>query len=431
MTDQSEILGRIIHSVGKMQERVLHTANTSSKANLQWGQFVVEPRPGAQVGVYGSSCAAIILRLHGRDDDESRGARSALTSYVTSGGEAETELAHNIKLAMVVLALAPSPGQDADQLMLTLLGKLLDRCSQSSSLWPAYSCPAALAGVTFSERDSEVATAVILILLEDVLRRLTSQRYVSERGRIDQIVKQSALTLERAYVSKRSALERFSTLIGTAVILIRGRDASAKIRKTFGEAVRTCDFADRRVFFYECLRVDGTLTRDYFIVPPAVILPLIAGRVDARATDRALALSVVPDLLEQLDDEGLFKGGQAMPSTVEQALVGLAMQAVERGKPYVGVAHQFAASWIYVTRPNAKGVPTKLIGTIVVMLWVVTGLAIAGKAMPTSLRTMPILQSAYSFASAFPEALSQLLVFLTAVWPASRSLFLRIFRRNG
>ena len=136
--DFTDVFPAILHIKGKLQEAVLRAKTKSAaKPQLHWGQFIAEySSDDMQVGVYGSSCAAIIAK--DRDDAFAREARQQLFKYVTTARDANSELAHNIKLAMIVLALSPPPGQDADQEMLNYLSELLSRCSQVTKLWPAY-----------------------------------------------------------------------------------------------------------------------------------------------------------------------------------------------------------------------------------------------------------------------------------------------------
>lgn len=427
MSDQADLFRQIDHFTGNLQGKVLRTESKNiEKPNLHWGQFIVEPpRDEAQVGVYGSSCAAIIAKA--RDDEAARRAREELLAYVKSGTDASSELAHNIKLAMVVLALAPLSGNDADQEMLDHLSTLLSRCSQGSKLWPAYTRPTGQATVQFVERDSEVATSIILILLDEVHRCLKHpSRYTLERGQIEALAKESASRLEQAYASQRRILDRWAGLISSAVILVKGRTATGAVRRAFREAVRTRDFADRRVFFYDCLR-DGTFTRDYFIVPAAVVLPVVAGKVDVKSIDRALAFVVAQGLVKELDDDGTFRAGQELSSTVEQALVYLSLQSVRRGQRSLSTAlDQAAVSWLHVTQSGPTGAPTKLIGTLVVMLWLVAAAAILGKLVPVELRSAMVLSQIYAFASSLPDPVTSFLGFLLGALPASKALFTRI-----
>lgn len=431
MRGTSEIFHQIEDIFGTLQGKVLRSeSRNKKKPNLHWGQFIVEaPREEAQVGVYGSASAAIITKS--RDDAQARKARAELLEYLKSGEDVSSELAHNIKLAMVVLALAPLPGGDAEPAMLELLSILLDRCSQGSKLWPAYTCPTGQANVNFVERDSEVATSIILILLNEVRLCLNhASLYTSERGRIAAQANDSASRLEVAYASQRRVPDRFAGLISSSVILVKGRKAARAVRQAFREAARTRDFAERRVFFYDCLR-DGTFTRDYFIVPPAVVLPIVASNHEATSLNRAHALSVAQGLVQELDDEGVFRAGQELSSTVEQALVFLGLQSVRRGERLLSSPlDQIAFGWLHLTQSGPTGVPTKLVGTLVGALWLVTVIAILGKVIPVDLRSLAVLSHLYAFASWLPDAVTQLLVFLVGVLPASTALFARIIGRR-
>jgi hypothetical protein len=335
-------------------------------------------------------------------------------------------------LAMVVLALAPLSGNDAEQEMLDQLSTLLSRCSQGSKLWPAYTRPSTQAAVPFVERDSEVATAIILILLDEVHRCLKHpSRYTLERGQIEALAKESATRLEQAYASQRRVLERFSGLISAAVILVKGRAATNAVRRAYREAVRTRDFADRRVFFYDCLR-DGTFTRDYFIVPAAVVLPIVAGKAEVNSIDRALALIAAQSLVKELDDEGVFRAGQELSSTVDQALVYLSLQSIRRGKDLLSTAGDHTAlSWLQATQSGPTGVPTRLIGTLVVILWLVAAGAILGKLIPEALRSTMVFSQIYALASPLPDAVTSFLGFLLGALPASKALFLRFIGKSS
>lgn len=427
MSDQDDINGKVTHYIGKLQSEILSTRNVTTKSNLHWGQFVVEPKAKAQVGVYGSTCAAIILRLYGRDDSETKQAKQSLMTFVAQNtdNKAAEEFAHNIKLAMLVFALAPRPGEDAGPQMLAQLDQLLERCTSATHLWPAYTSPQCFLGSNFVPRDSEVATAVILIFLYETLKCLDSQKYVALRGKAQAVVDSAALALEAAYSSERLVSQRHSALLATAVILTKGSKAKRGLSSAFSEAAQVRDFADRRVFFYECLRGDGNFSRDYFILPPAVILPLVMGKASANRLIRAKALTVVRELFSHLDEKGLFRGGQDMPSTVEQAFVGLSLQAAAESGHHSDIRYYLARSWTYATQPNPNGTPTKLIFVIVALLWAATGVALLGKQVPVNLRSNIFLGTIYDIAS-LPEAVPQFLAFVTGAWPASRVVFARL-----
>ena len=429
--DFTDVFPAILHIKGKLQEAVLRAkTNSAAKPQLHWGQFIAEySRDDMQVGVYGSSCAAIIAK--DRDDAFAREARQQLFTYVTTARDANSELAHNIKLAMIVLALSPPPGQDADQKMLNYLSELLSRCSQVTKLWPAYTPTSEHSTVRFVPRDSEVVTSIIIILLNEVYRCLEHPaKYGQERAQIKGQVEASATALEQAYATKQPLVGRFFGLTSSAVILVKGRTANKMVRRAFREAVRTRDFSDRRVLFYDCLR-NGTLTRDYFIVPIAVVLPIVADKSDAKSIDRALAFIGAEELVRQLDGSGLFRTGQEYSSTVEQLLVYLSLKSVCRGKKLLStIWDQAALSWLHITQSGPTGVPTRQISVLVILLWIVTAAAILGKLIPVGLRSLPGLSYIYEFASFFPEAITAFLVFLVGALPASKALFLRLMEKK-
>ncbi|VTU36483.1 hypothetical protein [Variovorax sp. RA8] len=418
------------HLTQRLQAKVISIANAGSLAHLHWGQFVVDPKPDAQVGVYGSTCAAIILSLGGRDDAAAVNARANLVAFVGTAA-AEVELAHSLKLAMMACALAPRLDQQADNLMLDQLQKLLGRCSNATHLWPAYSVPQQFQHTQFVERPSEVATAVIVLFLVEIIRRLGHASHSGLRGQITAMLKDTAEVLENAYAGNRSVLARHATLVAAAVILVKGGKASKPIRAAFKEAVQQRDFPDRRVFFYDCVRSNGSFGRDYFILPPSLVLPMVALSDAATAGQRALALDIAPALLDQLDDDGLFRGGQDLPSMVEQGLAGISLEAVAKGVLKKSAALHVAKAWLYVLQPSPSGKPTKLVYAFVILLWIATGVVILGRYVPSSLLSIEILNYVYLASTKTPEPISQFLPFLAAALPVSRAAFSHLIGRGG
>ena len=255
MSKSDEYLPEIYSKVGKLQERFVNSKALAPANHLQWGQFLVAPSPGAttQVGVYGSSCAVLVLRVSQtenstyRDDQAAREAQANLQAYIATP-QAELELAHNIKLALVVLALAPCGSEDASPEMLRLLEELLARRSTSQQ-WSAYNPPASLAGFHYVKGDSVVATAAILIFLCELLHRMKNQKYFNQLAIVEGVVKACAGQLDSLFRGKDATSKRFAALISTAVILALGSGASRAIKRAYADAVRTRDFIERRVFF--------------------------------------------------------------------------------------------------------------------------------------------------------------------------------------
>lgn len=431
MSDVADVVGQVKHLTERLRTRLAAVENPNSTPLLHWGQFVLEGRPKSQVGLYGSACATIILRLD-RADAAAHDAARNLASYIESP-DAEIELGHNIKLAMVCLALAPQAGNEATPAMLHSLQLLLGRYT-TARLWPAFSRPEQFQQVHFTGHPSEVASAIIVVLLHEVHRRLTHRAHVGLRGQIEAMLKNTADSLENAHVSQRTLALRHGNLIATAIILVKGAQARSTVTAAFKDAVQKKDFADRRVFFYDCLRKDGSPSRDYFILPAAILLPIVAGAPDAGATQRALALDAGRALIRELDDDGVFKGSQELPSTVEQGMAALALSGFVLGLGSVGLRVKIVEAWLYLTQPSPSGRPTKLVTVVVVVLWLGTAVVTAGKLIPAEWRGLEgvsaILERVFAVSSAAPDALSEFLAFLCAALPASRAVFKRFFLRE-
>lgn len=435
MSEAVELDGQITHLTQLLQTQLETVANQQSddKPGLYWGQFVVAGGvANSQVGVYGSSCAAVILNLN-RDDDVSRAAVRNLENYTNAPG-AELELAHNIKLAIVCLALAPHVGAEASEAMKRQLAELLGRFSRNAGLWPAYSLPQKFQESRFVPRPSVVASAIIVIVLSEVERRLSHQAHIESRGAIRGILKSAADRLENAIDAKRTIEARYGGLIATAVICIKGSNARAAARKIFSEAAQKRDFADRRVFFYDCLREGGSPSRDYFILPAATLLPLVADASNASATQQALALEVGRALLNELDDNGVFKGGQDLPSTVEQGLVALSLASTARAAMRTTIKVRLAQGWLYMTQPSPAGTPTKVVTTVVTILWAFVIVVVLGKYLPETLRSSAVVgwvaSRIYWVSTEIPDPVAQFSLFVVAAWSPSRSAFMRLIRRK-
>lgn len=432
MSDNNEVARQVQHYLSRLQSRVLAVENAQSKRpGLHWGQFVMEGQPDSQVGVYGSACAAFILRLNQRDDSSSRSAVACVEDFLKTSA-AEVELGHNLKLAMVCLALAPQRGSEASQILLTQIAALVGRHSTAAALWPAFSKPAKFSNVPFTERPSEVASALITIFISELRRRLTHQAQQGLCAQLDALLSSTASALENAYSAARTTATRHSYLLATAILVVKGGKAISAVNRDFKDAVQKRDFSDRRVFFYDCLR-EGAVSpsRDYFILPAATLVPLVAASTNASPMQRALALDTAHSLLKELDDDGIFKGGQDLPSTVEQGLIGLSLQAIGEGGERIGIRMRLVQGWLYITQPSPTGKPTKLVYGLVFLLWALTIVLVCGKYIPDDLRLTKGLGWIYTFSKEAPEALAQFVPFLAAAWPASRIAFMRLLGRDG
>lgn len=436
MVKENAIQGKVDYLLQQLQTKVLGVSarlDDSRKPGLHWGQFLVDGGDEPQVGVYGSSCAAIILNIN-RDDEAARAAVQNLMTYVNTG-ESELELAHNIKLALVCLALLPKEGAEASEIMRRQLEKLTARFQKAENSWPAFSVPNKFKNEAFKEPPAPVASAIIVIALCEILRRLSHQAHVDLQGMLRAILEKAAGSLENAVGMGRTLAQRHGSLLATAIILVKGARASSPAKSLFNEAVQERDFADRRVFFYDCLRNDGSVHRDYFILPAAVLLPLVADNTTLAAMQQARALDVGQALFAKIEDDGLFRGGQDLPSTVEQGLVALALGSTARAVKQSKLNVHVAKTWLFLTQPSPTGRPTKSVVAFVVFFWLLVIGIVGGKYVEEAWTTFPILGHILQWSSWLalnvPRPVADLLVFIAAVWPPSRSTFLRLINRNG
>jgi hypothetical protein len=426
----------IEHRLATLQDALLNSANAGNmdKPLLHWGQFVSPQHGNVQAGVYGSAASSAVAFLRERDDTQGRDARDRLRTYVESDADAQNQLSHNIKLAMVVLALCPSGGQAAHATMLGCLNTLLDRFSSAAGLWPAFS-RALVPGAPYAFLDSgsEVATAVIVLLLWPVGERLTNSLHVGERARVRTALDDAAKRLESACVANAHPITRFESTIACAVLLVKGAGANPTVRRAFKRAASDIDFVERRVFFYECIDGHGRFTRDYFIVPPDALLPLVCANKAARGADRVVARYVAERLCGSLDHDGLFRAGQQTASTVEQLLVGLSLDTVLSTRTiHRGPSYQLANFWHYSSRPTTSGRPAPLAIFVVGVLWLLTGLAVVLPQLPSAwMQWADAAVSAQVIAGFVPEWGRALLVFLVGALPTSKELFLRLIGRGA
>jgi hypothetical protein len=238
--------------------------------------------------------------------------------------------------------------------------------------------------------------------------------------------------LENAYSAARTTATRHSYLLATAILVVKGNKAINAVNRDFKDAVQKRDFSDRRVFFYDCLREGaGSPSRDYFILPAATLVPLVAASTNASPMQRALALDTAHSLLKELDDDGIFKGGQDLPSTVEQGLIGLSLQAIGQGGDPIGIGTRAAQGWLYAIQPSPTGKPTKLVYGLVILLWIFTIFLVGGKYLPDKYQSTKVLGWVYTLSKEAPEAVAQFVPFFAAAWPASRIAFMRLLRRDG
>jgi hypothetical protein len=398
---------------------------------LKWGQFITPPNSISQVGVLGSTSAAIVLGLLGNDDNDTRSAKTNLENYYITEPDANNQLCHNLKLAMMALALCPALNAEASQSAKDAVGKLISR-AQTDHIWPAFTPLQSHQHPTFVPANSHVATALILILLRSIFDRLSNNRDSALKDEIESLSKRAGKTLQESLGTETGATRRFRGLIATAVILALGSESSKKTLRCFKDALVATDFTERIVFFYDCIIPSGVVSRDYFIIPPAVILPIIASRDGSSQHLRAMSQSANEGLFSEISERGLYSTGQEYPSSVEQAFVGLSLEAIADRSTPLNLQGKLSHAWIYLTQMEAGGSPTTTVKVTMAFLWTVTAGLILVRTLHTSFCCEhTALNVAFQWLRVLPEPVSTFLAFLCGALPASKVVFSRFIGKQS
>jgi hypothetical protein len=334
----------------------LDPANVDNK--LRWGQFIDTNKPGSQAGLYGAISAAISLKAGKKADwTDAKTAQEELQQYWINREKikgAEDNLCQNIRLAALFLGL--SFGADGNCVAISEVAKhLLDHRNPHGNLW-AESAVDKRAEVI---EEAEYASALVLIFANCGLSFLASNQ--CSYSYFAQELEKSAIALQKKYLNDTIRKRPYLAAMLIAIILTLGEKANKKVRSRLKKdfLFTKSDLAARYTHYLDFNRIDGTYGRDYFIAPMSMLAPLLLLQPQLSGQEYLYAVRVTESIKDAVDksfekNQGLFAEGVTRPSSIEQGLFVLALEAASR-KQDRGWKLWWAIAWEQLRRERERG----------------------------------------------------------------------------
>jgi hypothetical protein len=282
-----------------------------------WGQFLDGPPGNVQVGRYGTSAGAIVLRLAGQQDSQTANrVFDALVSWAF-GDNSDLAVEHRVQtipLAMLTIGIGYLRPNAAE--LAAARAKLFQRRLSTAGLWGDYW----IDDDNHAERPSLFVSAIVLIACH----------LTQTSGHADPRAVDAARRLQEHYLRNPDKYVDSDPIISVAIVLLLGSDADSAVLKDLRRfALKPSDIARRYNYFYDYRRPNGTWNREYFIVPLDLIAMLVLRCRHAPASAKLKARAIDESLRQRLDSVGSLKlaDGDRL-STLEHGCAALAFEAV-------------------------------------------------------------------------------------------------------
>ena len=297
----------------------------ASTKGLSWGQFLDSQNQGLQVGLYGTLAAAIAIKTKNANRSiEAQDVEQELITYWShrNNGEEKDNLCQNVRLAALLLGLCfHSQGNSAAVNEIT--SELERRFSDLDDLWgESSSLPPNAAP------NSEWSSAVIIVFAFQAMKHYGGN--VADFGNLGDRLTRGANALQKAYLQDSTRKRSDLLVILIAVVLVLGGNAHKAIRKRLSVELLDLDSIFQRSLFYvDYLAHSGECKRDFFLLPIQLLVPVLLLQPTIGGGLYLRAVNAVKQIKGNLDsnDSGLFREPWGRPSTLEQALAVLALDA--------------------------------------------------------------------------------------------------------
>ena len=273
-----------------------------------WGQFLDDPVTHRQTGPFGTSAGLIVSALAGRGTAALASRLVALPTLWWNQWQAQESdgyrlFCQTLRLAFFYLALKISGILDENGIRSQVQEELLRR-SLPSGLWGNYWASDAVRDQTPRLFCSSVVV-LCLSILEEVPQPLAARLEPALRGIEDRLLGDADLPL--LHVAAASA----------AVLAARGTKISSKVRKRIRKSAWSlrAQVGDLSVYFYDFQYADSYghvhVGRDYFIVPPEILMGIAGFEPGAPAALRQRAEAAAKALLANIrTNQGVYRPDQ-------------------------------------------------------------------------------------------------------------------------
>lgn len=308
----------------------------SNQANLSWGQFLDTT---GQVGLYGTVAGALSLKtLTASVSQDALDAEAQLVSYWDNRTvpDNKNNLCQNIRLAALLLGLSFSSNNNPQKIK-EVSSELCSRVIPHESMWADTNSPHA--GIIASE----FSTAIILIFAFAAIHFFKGPTTVFDD--LNKTLNDVGLTLEKRYLEHKGKERAYLTALLVSVKLVLGKKANSLVNTALSSLSLQGNSLSHRYWHYlDYVDTQGKNKRDYFILPTNLLVPLLLMRKDIKGMHYLVSSSILDKITLYLDSNqsGLFVDPSGRPSSLEQAIVILALESSRQKKKL---------SWVYWSLP--------------------------------------------------------------------------------
>jgi len=304
----------------------------SNNPDLSWGQFLDNSNNNSQVGLYGTIAGAIALKAsNGGISPDAIEAENQLVNYWNNRNKTTNSenLCQNIRLASLLAGLCFKSSNNSTTIK-EIADELAARVVAHDGMWGDFSSTG-----TIASRPSEFSTAMILIFAFTASHFFTGNTSVFSN--LNQVLSNAANALQKKYLDDKNRDRPYLMALLIAVVLTIGKCSNSSLKKKLSECARDRKEIFRRHWQYlDYIDHQGNYKRDYFILPFRLLMPIILMRNDIQGTHYLEAKGVLAEIKKTLDSTGskLFVEPAGRPSSLEQALVILALEASRAGNGF-------------------------------------------------------------------------------------------------
>jgi hypothetical protein len=277
---------------------------TSDGVGQGWGQFLDDPRPNTQIGPYGTSAGLIVSALAERRGESlaprfSQQMDCWWSQWKAGTGEGHRLLCQNLRLAMFYLALKTSHVLDSTGTTIEVKNEILSRMLPEH-LWGNY-------WLSPSARDQTPRAFPSAILVIALTLLEPHDPNLHER------LRECAEVLEDRLIGTSDLPILHAAAAAAAILAIKSRSISATAFRRIRAVALSGkgSLGDLSVYFFDYRYApdEGSgYDRDYFIVPPQLMLGIAGYQECAPVSLRVRAESVVKALSRTMDEnDGLYR----------------------------------------------------------------------------------------------------------------------------
>lgn len=290
--------------------------------SLSWGQFLDS---GGQVGLYGTVAAAIALKAKNPESPEAQAAEKELVDYWnkrTTSDSHQDNLCQNVRLAALLLGLS-FRSQSNSNTVAEVANNLQSRFSEHEDLWGDSSNQPPNTPTT-----SEFSTAIVIIFAFQAIHLYKGSQgiFCDLHDRLDRAAK----ALQKAYVDDPKRPRQYLLLLLIAVELVLGKSANASVRRRLSQQASSgLNMFQRSWYHLDYIAASRECKRDYLIIPEQLLIAILFLQPHIPGNHFLYAKNALDKTKVILDsnESKLFKESTDRPSSLEQALVILALEA--------------------------------------------------------------------------------------------------------